>query len=68
MKEYIERVHYIDGGSVIKTVTEYVGELIRCKDCNFFKSKVKTHHGFCACHFMEVIDNDYCSAAERKEE
>lgn len=43
-------------------------EVSRCKDCNYFKSKLKTHYGFCACHFMEVIDNDYCSAAERKED
>ena len=68
MKEYIERVHYLDGGTVIKTVTERVGELIRCKDCKYdhecthmmVRRSVGGGNIYCPV--------TYCSEGKRKEE
>lgn len=50
------------------------GELIRCKDCNFFSARSKCGHGLCDVHCngvgeCEVVnENDYCSKAEVNEE
>lgn len=49
-------------------------ELIRCKNCKYFKRRSIYHHGLCDIHCNgigeeEVTSEDqYCSWAERKEE
>lgn len=65
MKEYI--VEFGDalyneetGEAVFKPKIE--GELIRCKDCKYYKENTL------ACSRYGLEDDDYCSWAERKEE
>lgn len=59
---------------------EYVGELIRCKDCKhqekyFHADMRRKDGGYCiyGCELAEgyshvCLDDDFCSRAERKEE
>lgn len=43
---------------------DYV-QVVRCKDC---KCSLVTKYGMeCTCHGCDVVENDYCSWAERKE-
>lgn len=70
MKEVIEQIVrlIIDGND---TKAEVVGEVMRCKDCKYYK-KLKDVDGlkFCTCvigaEFAREFD-DYCSRGERKE-
>lgn len=61
MKEYIvgienEHPHALD--------VCYKKELIRCKDCKWFTGDSNS----CYSNGGTLFENDYCSAAERKEE
>ena len=46
---------------------EVVGELIRCKDCNF-KEEYRGWNKWCIKNSFGTTDDDFCSWAERKEE
>ena len=42
-------------------------ELIRCKDCKWFRRWINTDIEFCDLTESNVFDTDYCSRAERIE-
>ena len=69
LKEMICSVRYIDG---VMAKTEPKAELIRCKDCKYFRTY---YHGenmpfthACDCMYLtnNLSVNDYCSRAVRK--
>lgn len=55
----------------VNVLAEWQGELVRCKDCKWYKKIVeKSKSGLC--HYDLVArclhDEDYCSHGERREE
>lgn len=50
--------------------TADVVEVVRCKDCIFFKESEVTNSAYCDWHreYFETYPNDYCSYGERKEQ
>lgn len=55
----------------VSVVAEWQGELVRCKDCKWYKKIVeKSKSGLC--HYDLVArclhDEDFCSHGERREE
>lgn len=43
-------------------------ELVRCKDCKWFRPNSTTLGKHCSCSGMVVEDNDFCSYGERRNE
>ena len=64
MKEYIGRDLFDEDGNVVGR--EYSGELIRCKDCKHW-GKDGYRNG-CKYATYIMLENDYCSMAERETE
>ena len=66
MKEYI--VPFTDGADMEKFEAEHGtnGELIRCKDCKYWGTSWYRYGCVNATPIM--MENDYCSNAERKED
>ena len=74
MKEYIIADDFLDDLTMkFASAQGQLKELIRCKDCKYFKGRSVYHHGLCDIHcngigYCEVTSEDqYCSWAERKE-
>jgi hypothetical protein len=44
-------------------------QVVRCKDCEFYRRTEEIHPGFGTCDFVEMIrqDNDFCSKGERRD-
>ena len=57
-------------GIADKTVipSEVVGELVRCKDCEYRDKTKVNKKGFevCVASGMDITDNDFCSLAKMK--
>lgn len=67
MKEYIVKADFITGDDELVS-PEIVSELIRCKDCKWFRRWINTDIEFCDLTESNVFDTDYCSRADRREE
>ena len=68
MAEYIVR----ETGYPMATKQEVVGELVRCRECEWYKTNYSWNgkeHKVCGIEPFEPIrrEEDYCSYAERKE-
>lgn len=77
--EFIESYYKIDGGDY--KWDDNHGQLVRCKDCRFWKPKVlvedserslcarltKKNTGFLYDVYINVEEDDYCSFAEKSE-
>lgn len=75
MREYIikfdtdEPISEIASGTTLRAVMKTVGdcdEIIRCKDCKYWGANGYRYGCINATPIM--MENDYCSNAERKEE
>lgn len=55
---------------IVNAQTEDVVEVVRCKDCIFFKESEVTNSSCCDWHreYFETYPNDYCSYGERREQ
>ena len=48
---------------------EYVGELVRCKDCKYLRTYGGVRGGhYCARNIERVEAGDFCSHAEKRED
>ena len=54
------------GLAIADTPTADVVEAVRCKDCNNYEPYT-IHTGWCNEHRRNVLDNNYCGFAERKD-
>ena len=54
--------------SIDRTPTADVVEVVRCKDCRYFRPSEITNRCFCDWHSdeFETFANDFCSYGERK--
>ena len=63
MREYIGRDLFDEDGNVVGR--EYSGELIRCKDCKYWRED--GYRDGCKYATIIMTEYDFCSMAERKE-
>lgn len=68
-----DRVHVGEAGKARKLMEEApevdAVPVVRCKDCKYRKPKKTTNlNSHCVWYNRAVMDDDYCSKAERKEE
>ena len=69
-----DRILHIDtefADGKVNIVTEWQGELVRCKDCKYGHKTTPVDSGAdILCDFCdwEYFDDDYCSRGERREE
>ena len=87
MAEFIDRQELIDNLNkfapehynalvnqlIMKQPIADVVEVVRCKDCNYYKKGFAGEHSnYCDCHTVTSFDkffckpNDFCSCGERK--
>lgn len=63
MNEYIAEFTQSDDGVIVKPIQE----LVRCRDCRYFGSKVRIGNTFvCNKHGIYVPENGYCSEGKTK--
>ena len=57
------------GYMIRKRPTVDAVEVVRCKDCKFYKGAEVNERGFLVCHVsgMDITEYDYCSYGERKD-
>ena len=70
IREYIEKqtLTNTDEKGIKYWVTEDVGELVRCKDCEFLQLEDGGMYATCGKAILGIVrPNDYCSRAERKD-
>lgn len=76
MARYIDADAYEFPGDLINEPTADVVEVVRCKDCKYWRSKnSKDTQGICVCGDMDMnyggefypFANDFCSYGERRE-
>ena len=65
----VKRILEVDGSIPnVATVCD-MQEVVRCKDCKFYKGAEVNERGFLVCPVsgMDITEYDYCSYGERKE-
>ena len=50
----------------VNVTVEWQGELVRCKDCRWYKPKYKDKEYDCPQGLYAVYADDYCSHGERR--
>lgn len=50
------------------TMPEYVGELVRCKDCKFWNVHGRGDFGFCNRHKFLAYSDGFCAWAEKRDD